>query len=555
MANKKIEGQYMTPDDIVTMILDSIGYIGRQVLNKKIIEPSFGDGAFLTNIVKRILSESKKANISKQNTIEVINRLVFGIEKDTALYLQTIEKLNSILDDYEIYDFDWSKNLLCGDTLLEYKKFADKMDYVVGNPPYIRIHNVPDEYRETVKNFRFVDGMLDLYIVFYEIGILMLNNNGKLGYISPNSFMKNTSQTNFRNYLIDNKYISAIYDFKTSKIFEDADTYTCICILDKNKNREDFSVDYREYSMRTLTAKNKFDYEYFKVHLKNKPWTLGSDEDVKFLEQNKRLQIKISDIATVQNGIATNKDAIYIIHAFTDNKLMHSYYGKHTDAQKIVFFKDKAGIVRMIESTILHRCIKASRCDGKTDNTFIIFPYKEKSDDASSSLNKLSINNGYRPLSEMELKHLFPKAFEYLLSFKKELIARNMDKNAEWFLFGRSQGLQNSNCKKIVFKHIINKENPQINPYIFDDDVLVYSGVYTTIDKNNVTISKLADLNNGIQTESGRNVTLSEYALRKVRDIYASDDFAKYCSLTGKDMSGGYISVSTKTIKQFGIAT
>lgn len=47
MESKKEKGQYMTPEKIVVMILDDIGYAGDEVLAKKIMEPSFGDGAFL----------------------------------------------------------------------------------------------------------------------------------------------------------------------------------------------------------------------------------------------------------------------------------------------------------------------------------------------------------------------------------------------------------------------------------------------------------------------------------------------------------------------------
>ena len=210
-----------------------------------------------------------------------------------------------------------------------------------------------------IKQFQFVDGMIDLYIVFYEIGINLLNDKGKLGYISPNSFMKNSSQKKFRNYLIDNKYISAIYDFKTSKIFQDADTYTCICILNKNKNRTDFSVDYKEYSMYKVVVENKFSFEYFANQLHDNPWNLSSDEDIKFLEKNRNLPIKISNMAIVQNGIATNRDAVYVIHTYCNKELTEEYCGKHTDKKKIVYFEDKSGNIKEIESTILHRCIKA----------------------------------------------------------------------------------------------------------------------------------------------------------------------------------------------------
>lgn len=244
MTDKKKEGQYMTPDGIVSMILNNIGYTENHVLTRKIMEPSFGDGAFLINIVQRIISEGTRTGLSKQQITDIIQANVFGIEKDKILYQKALERLNSLLAVYDIPEIQWKKNLTCGDTLIECKKHIGKYDYVVGNPPFVRVHNIPDEYRDVIKQFQFVDGMIDLYIVFYEIGINLLNDKGKLGYISPNSFMKNSSQKKFRNYLIDNKYISAIYDFKTSKIFQDADTYTCICILNKNKNRVDFSVDY-----------------------------------------------------------------------------------------------------------------------------------------------------------------------------------------------------------------------------------------------------------------------------------------------------------------------
>lgn len=505
---RKNKGQYMTPEPITTMILDTIGYTGPQILTKTIMEPSFGDGSFLISIVQRVITEGKKAGLSKSDIAQIINNNIFGIEKDILLYNRAIERLHKLLDANGIQNVCWN-HLICGDTLIAYKAYAGKMDYVVGNPPYIRIHNIPEDYREIIKEFHFIDGMIDLYIVFYEIGLLLLDDTGKLGYIAPNSFMKNTSQKAFRNYLVENKYISAIYDFKTSKLFEDADTYTCICILDKNRNRADFSIDYKEFSMYKMVAANHFDYAYFRDKLRDKAWNLSADADIKFLEENKNLPIKIQDIAIVQNGIATNKDAIYIIHAYLDKELSVPYMGKHTDPQRDVYFRDKDGNLRMIESTILHRCVKASKYNGIMDNTYVIFPYEKN-----------------QPFTVEKLKQSFPNAYDYFYSFKTELGTRDMDENLAWFLFGRSQGLQNSCYKKIVFKHVINKAAPVIKPHILDEDIIVYSGMYTTTKQEQI---------------------------EKVSDIFASANFARYCSIIGKDMSGGYVSISTKMVKQFGI--
>ena len=91
----------------------------------------------------------------------------------------------------------------------------------------------------------------------------------------------------------------------------------------------------------------------------------------------------------MQTGIVTNRDYIYIIQAYTDKELTKPYAGKG----ETVYFKDKSGKVHEIESAILRRCVKASRYEGKTDNTYIIFPYAEA------------------PISEDRLKKEFPKTY------------------------------------------------------------------------------------------------------------------------------------------------
>lgn len=124
----------MTPDGVVSMILNSIGYTGQRVLTKTIMEPSFGDGAFLINIVQRIITEGKKAGLTEPDIGSIINNKVYGIEKDENLYNRALERLNSLLDVYGVKNVTWN-NLICGDTLTAYKTFENRFDYVVDNPP------------------------------------------------------------------------------------------------------------------------------------------------------------------------------------------------------------------------------------------------------------------------------------------------------------------------------------------------------------------------------------------------------------------------------------
>jgi adenine-specific DNA-methyltransferase len=51
--------QIFTPTHIVDLMLDTVGYTEDNILKKTIMEPSFGDGAFLCKIVERIIDFSR----------------------------------------------------------------------------------------------------------------------------------------------------------------------------------------------------------------------------------------------------------------------------------------------------------------------------------------------------------------------------------------------------------------------------------------------------------------------------------------------------------------
>ena len=87
--------------------------------------------------------------------------------------------------------------------------------------------------------------MTDLFIAFFEIGINMLSKNGKLVYITPNSFFTSKAGSEFRNYIIEKKILTKILNLKHYKAFKNITTYTTITVLDK-KNKNNF-LQYNEY--------------------------------------------------------------------------------------------------------------------------------------------------------------------------------------------------------------------------------------------------------------------------------------------------------------------
>lgn len=497
--DKKQNGQYMTSKSIVQLLLNEIGYFGPEILNKTIIEPSFGDGSFLTEIFIRIINEGHKQNLTNSQISTILSENVYGIEIDNELFDKGIANLNEIAIENGLeVNFHNLKN---EDTLLFYKNYLKKFDYCVGNPPFVRIHNIEDY--EKIKEFNFSNGNTDLYVIFYEIGLNLINKNGKLGFITPNSFIKNASQKKFREFLIENYKINKLLNFKDIKVFKDADVYSAIMIID-NENKEKF----------TYKAMNPdFTFHLNEIYYKNQNpsiWNFGTKGEEMFLEKINNNQNLLSDEVDVLNGISTLADSIFIQNVFVDEDLKTPFNNKNST--DYVYFKNNHKIYK-IEKEILKRIVKASRFQGKIKNTYVICPYILK-------------DRKYVGMSEEFLKQHFPLCYQYFLTFKKELMGRSLDKGANWFWFGRRQGLKTLYQKKLVFSHYINKKEDKINVYELNEDVFVYSGLFT--------VKKNEDVD-----------------FNKIKSVYESNDFMKYCKIVGKPISGNFCYISSKQIKDF----
>ena len=534
------EGQIFTPAWIVNLILDAVGYTGQRVLQAKIMEPAFGEGVFLYEILNRIIKAGECAGLTKEEIGTIISNSVYGIEKDVKLYTACKNGLTKYLSDRSIPVPSWD-NLLCGDTLLLYKQYTNTMDFCIGNPPYIRIHDIKEEYRGVLKEFEFSDGMSDMYIVFYEAGLKMLKAGaGRLGYITPNAFMRTASAKNFRAFLTEEELLSALYDFKESQIFT-AMTYTCICILDKDIDRGSKDcIEYREYNNKDLIYRTMLTSKV----LKEDSWIFSNTADSFFLQENKRKARKLKDFIKVHTGIQTGCDKVYVGKAWYDKECKQEYRGKHTDTPCNVWFNGTE-----IESALLHRCIKASRYTGVLSNLYVLFPYKENTDLAE--IKRVSNGTGvlteYIIMTEQELQQ-YPKAYSYLYANKGVLETRDFEcgKNKKWYGFSRSQGLKESCNSKMVFKNIIKKGETEqrINTYLVDSDVIIYGGKYITLD-----VSPYISIGGGYLF----NDLAYELELHRICDIINSSEFYRYCTLVGTDKHGGYVSISGADIKNFGV--
>lgn len=199
MTAVKEHGRVYTPDYLVSIILDYGGYDNKNILCKNVIDNSCGDGAFLIEIVRRYCNEFCKISDDKNRLKKELETYIHGIELDGEECSKCKKNLDAVVSAFGIRDIDW--DILNADTL-QVTQYNDKMDYVFGNPPYVRVHNLDSSY-DVVKQYTFSQGgMTDLYIVFFEIGFRMLAETGTMCLITPSSWLTSVAGSVFRQYLI-----------------------------------------------------------------------------------------------------------------------------------------------------------------------------------------------------------------------------------------------------------------------------------------------------------------------------------------------------------------
>ncbi|MDO4997128.1 MAG: Eco57I restriction-modification methylase domain-containing protein [Neisseria sp.] len=493
MNKSKDLGQVITPVWLVNEILDAANYRGQAILRAYALEPSCGDGAFLLEMVRRYIAAARAEQQTPVQTAKELAQYLFGIELDDVAFDACIANLNRLVAE-ELGDVRVNWQVFHANTLDVYSKYPHYFQWIVGNPPYIRVHHLDADTRARLKReFRFTVGTSDLYLAFFEMALAMLAADGILAFITPNSFLHNTSYRAFRAFLQQDNKLLALYDSKSHKVFDGFSTYTAISVLKHRNSTPDFA--YYEWTNGAFKPVNRIAF----ADLRAEKWSLASRENSDFLAQlQENSSATFGDLFEVQYGFATLRDKIFINPA------------REIDTN----FAEFNGYT--IEKTLLKPIVKGSRFQGSPDEiASVLFPYHQQ-------------NGRWIAYSESELQQRFPFAYAYLLAHKTELQQRDSDKNSQWFEFGRSQGLQTAHQDKIVISNLV---GDNVRFHRVHANVLVYSGMFITLKNANT------------QTADG-NWQLAER-------ILASPEFWQYARLVGKDLSGGYKSISSKQIKAF----
>ncbi|MCF6243092.1 MAG: SAM-dependent methyltransferase, partial [Bacteroidales bacterium] len=265
-SKEKLTGQIYTPDFIVEKILNDIEYRSDKILGKTILDPACGDGRFLVKIAERIIQFSEPEDLP-ENLCKIY---AWDIDPDALKIARN--KLNELIKPLNL-KINW--NLYCTNALHKaLDRKPEPFDYIVGNPPYIRIQHLKEEERTFIRNnYNFCkSGNTDIYIAFYELALHLLKNTGTCGFITPNTFFHTETAKFIRNYFAEKQNIVQITNYGSIQLFENATTYSAIVIFDK-KSRADFLFQSAKNQMQFRQRQIKFS------ELRNKKfWQLAIDK-------------------------------------------------------------------------------------------------------------------------------------------------------------------------------------------------------------------------------------------------------------------------------------
>ena len=424
-GNNKAKCQKFTPDTLVETMLDLAGYT-TDLMEKTILENSFGTGNILKAIVARYIKSANSAGYSKEAVSFGLSRDIYGIELDKGLFDNCIRELNDIVSQYALPAVDWK--LFQGNALeIDLNvKFA----FIVGNPPYISYKEMDDESRKALKE-KFVScsaGKFDYCSAFIESAISLLKDTGKLVQLIPNNIYKNVFAQKLREKL--KVHLSIVYDYPNQKLFDK--TLTSVSLFLYEQDNISDNIQYKNITnkqTRVISRKALGDKWTFDSELPNADGT-----------------IRFGDVFNASVSIATLLNEAFLL--------------SERDIQE-----------EQIEPDVVYKAVSPRSLQYQTEK-YIIFPYKYD----GSGLVRFTAN---------EFEKLFPNATKHLKRFSKELAERDSDKNAAWFEYGRSQALSHINTEKLLVSTITTRK---VEIHKIGKDAIPYSGIYITVKNSDYSL-------------------------------------------------------------------
>jgi type I restriction-modification system DNA methylase subunit len=336
-------------------------------------------------------------------------------------------------------------------------------DAVIGNPPYIRIQALqewaPLEVEHYKRAYRAArKGNYDIYVVFVEKGLQLLNERGVLGFILPHKFFNARYGEPLRRLLSGGQHLSKVVHFGDQQVFEGATTYTCLLFLEKGGRKEFQFVRAHDLSAwRAGAAQVEGTIPAASAGPSEWNFVVGRGSDL--FERLRGMPVKLGDVAHIFVGTQTSADNIFVL----DSVRAEGAYIIGTCALTGREVKVEAAITKPFL-----RGKQIRRYEPLQATAALICPYAI--DQAKAEL-----------ISERELASSYPLAYAYLKTHRTQLETREKGKfkGPNWYAFGYPKSMTLFQLPKLVVPDYNNRAS-----FAYDTESHFYKTGYGIIGKS-----------------------------------------------------------------------
>jgi adenine-specific DNA-methyltransferase len=242
LTGQESYGAVFTRPEVAELILDLADYrpgMGR-LATQRLLEPSCGDGAFVLPIIQRLI-ESERATFP--DGVDWLDPALDEAIRAVDIHAPSVDALRCAAASHlveagcprrraaELVE-GW---LFRTDFLLH--EWNEQFDVVVGNPPYVRIEELP---RAVLQRYRSLYSTLgdraDLYVAFMERGLQLLSPRGVLAFITANRYTKNLYGRGLRRLIADRYRVRYYLNLEHTQPFEaEVSAYPAITVVDRQR--------------------------------------------------------------------------------------------------------------------------------------------------------------------------------------------------------------------------------------------------------------------------------------------------------------------------------
>ena len=337
----------------------------------------------------------------------------------------------------KVKPFDWeSKERGFGQIMA-----AGGFDAVIGNPPYIRIQTMKETAPETVpyykKNYVSASkGNYDIYVVFVERGLQMLNSEGLLSYILPHKFFNAKYGQPLRGLIAKGKHLKHIVHFGAEQVFIGATTYTCLLFLTQSSQSEFEFVKAHNLDA-WITSKSSISGQISDIRASS-DWNFVVGKERNLFEKLDNYETKLKDVADrIFQGIIPGADKVYAVELIQ--------YGSSVSICSSKYLEKEIAI----ETKILRKIISGkdvNRYILKENRERVIYPYYISGNDALL-------------IPPYTMKATYPLAFQYFQQTRPFLEKRDRGsvKGIDWYKYVRTQNISLQHLSKLAVPRLVKR--------------------------------------------------------------------------------------------------